>query len=245
MATQLQLSNQEQQLPAEHSLSTLTPSTLDRRRRNSEIEYKREIGKLVRRIFLVPDRGTVPRLVVFTGVDQDASASAICARAAATLAAQVSESVCAVDANLRSPSLHLHFGLQNERGLTDVVERRSDLAEVAGAVTRNNLRVLTNGSEVEDCDAFLNSDHLRAQIAAMRSQFGYVLINAPAIGRYPDPIVLGHLADGIVLVLEAEATRRETAAAAKQEIEAARVHLLGAVLHNRRYPVPTSVYSRL
>jgi len=45
--------------------------------------------------------------------------------------------------------------------------------------------------------------------------------------------------------LQANTTRRETARKVKQEMEAASVRLLGAVLNERTFPIPESIYSRL
>ena len=67
-----------------------------------------EIFKLVQRVFLVPG-GEKSRLVVVSGMEPGNGCSWICARMAEVLAAQVSASVCVVDANLRSPGLHREF----------------------------------------------------------------------------------------------------------------------------------------
>jgi Mrp family chromosome partitioning ATPase len=53
------------------------------------------------------------------------------------------------------------------------------------------------------------------------------------------------LADGVVLVLEANSTRRVTAKKAKQALEAANVRILGTVLNNRTFPIPEGLYRRL
>jgi Mrp family chromosome partitioning ATPase len=56
---------------------------------------------------------------------------------------------------------------------------------------------------------------------------------------------LGRFADGIVLVLQSNATRREAALKAKESFEVASVRLLGAVLNKRTFPIPQNLYQRL
>jgi len=57
--------------------------------------------------------------------------------------------------------------------------------------------------------------------------------------------VLGQGTDGVVLVLEANVTRRVAALSAKESLEAAGVRLLGTVLNNRTFPIPDKLYRNL
>ena len=67
----------------------------------------------------------------------------------------------------------------------------------------------------------------------MREEFDYVLIDTPPLNQYDDAVVLGQFADGLVLVLEANATRREPALRVVENLRAAQVQVLGAVLNKR------------
>ena len=51
--------------------------------------------------------------------------------------------------------------------------------------------------------------------------------------------------DGVVLILEAHSTRRDTARRIKESLAAANARVLGVVLNNRTYPIPETLYSRL
>ena len=52
------------------------------------------------------------------------------------------------------------------------------------------------------------------------------------------------MTDGVILGLEAGATRRETAGQTKAHLDAAGVRLLGVVLNKRTFPVPEALYRR-
>jgi MinD-like ATPase involved in chromosome partitioning or flagellar assembly len=86
---------------------------------------------------------------------------------------------------------------------------------------------------------------LRTRLEALRREFDYVLVDAPPAALHSHTALLGQAADGIVLVLEANATRRIAAKKTKEALEAGSVRLLGTVLNNRTFPVPEKLYRRL
>ena len=72
-----------------------------------------------------------------------------------------------------------------------------------------------------------------------------MLVDAPPLNQYADGSILGQIADGVVLVLEANSTRRESALKAIEALRGAQADVLGAVLNKRTFPIPESVYRRL
>jgi Mrp family chromosome partitioning ATPase len=88
-------------------------------------------------------------------------------------------------------------------------------------------------------------EQVRSQIKELPPEFAYVVINAPPVGLYSDAALLGQWANGVVLVLEANSTRRVAARKAKETLEAANVRLLGMVLNNRTFPIPEKIYRML
>jgi protein-tyrosine kinase len=205
---------------------------------------REEETKLVQRVFLLPVKDA-PRAVVFTGVEPGNGCSWICARAAETLAAQVKGTVCVVDANLRSPRLHEYFGLQNSQGLTEALFQSGPLEDYLQQLPGGNLWVLSSGSVPADSHAILTSEGLRSRMKELFATFDYVLIDAPPANLFVDATLLGQLADGIVLVLEANSTRRETARKTKEALEASNLRLLAAVLNKCTFPIPERIYHKL
>jgi Mrp family chromosome partitioning ATPase len=91
----------------------------------------------------------------------------------------------------------------------------------------------------------LGSDRMRLLLPELRREFDYVLIDAPPLRGGDDTLMLGRNAEGVVLVLRANSSRRETARKAVQDLEAAQIRVLGAVLNHRTFPVPESIYKKL
>ncbi|HME11935.1 MAG TPA: CpsD/CapB family tyrosine-protein kinase [Candidatus Acidoferrum sp.] len=203
-----------------------------------------ETLRLVQSIFLTAGQNP-PRVVVFSGIDAGNGCSHVCAQAAAVLAGNVTGSVCLVDANLRTPSLPEFFGVTNHHGLTDSLRGNGSIRGYAKPLRPENLWLLSSGSLAADSSALLNSELMKARIAELRKEFDYVLIDSPPLNTYSDGIVLGQLSDGVVMVLEANSTRREAALRVAESLRARQIKVLGAVLNKRTFPIPESLYHRL
>lgn len=203
-----------------------------------------EAIKLVQRVFLLPG-ADAPRMVVFCGVGRGDGSSWVCLRASEALASQVTASVCVVDANWRAPFLHEYFRRDHSKGLAEAVLESEPISNYAQRLNGRNLWVMTCGSRTMDPRTLLNSDHLQPRLAELRAGFDYVLIDAPPVNLYADAALLGKLADGVILVVQANSTHREVAIKAMDSLESARLRVLGAVLNKRTFPIPESWYRKL
>jgi Mrp family chromosome partitioning ATPase len=202
---------------------------------------REEVAKLVLRIFLKSREGDTPHAVAFCGIEHGDGASWVCAQVALAVAAQGATSVCAVDANLGSPGLHSHLGTANRSGLTEAVHLVGPIRKFLAPGPRANLWVLPTGVSA-DQSLLLISERLRERVAELRAEFDFLIFDAPPVGHASDTAVLGAMLDGVVLVVGAHSTRRETARKAKDSLESANVRLLGAVLNNRTFPIPEIIY---
>ena len=91
----------------------------------------------------------------------------------------------------------------------------------------------------------VNSDRLRERLGELREEFDYLVVNAPPLNAFADGMVLGRMVDGVVLILEADTTRREAAVRVTEALRNSRIPVLGAVLNNRTFPIPAAVYKRI
>jgi len=204
----------------------------------------KETLRLVQQIFLMQTQAP-PRMVVFAGIDHGNGCSRICATVAETLAKNAEGRVCIVEANFRSPGLSGFFGVPNHFGLTEALLRDAPIDTYTTSTGLENLWLLSAGTVAADSPALLSSDHFKFRLDQIRKEFDFVIIDAPPLTPYSDAAVLGQLSDGVVLVIEADATRREAASAVADSLRSVNVPILAAVLNKRTYPIPEKVYSRL
>lgn len=203
-----------------------------------------EIVKVVQRVFLASGlEGS--RMVVLAAAEPGAGCSWISARVAEVLATQVSGTVCAVDANLRSPGLRREFGMPEERGITEALQSSESIRAFVAPTGRPNLFVLGSGAAAADAQTLLGSDRMRWRLGELRKEFDYVVLDAPPLSAGNDSVALARSAEGVVLVLKAHSSRRESARKAVQDLETANVRVLGAVLNQRTFPIPESIYRKL
>jgi Mrp family chromosome partitioning ATPase len=205
---------------------------------------REEITKLVQRLFLIPGT-SAPHTVVFAGTETSNGCSWLAARAAEILASQVTGSVCLLDCNLRSPSLHQQFGLENHFGLSEALSQSNRIGQYLRPLSMPNLWLLSSGSPTENGAALLGSDRMRARLRELRGENEYLIVDAGALDTGTDGIVLGSLSDGVVLVLKANSSRRDSARKSMKELQAANVPILGVVLNRRTFPIPEAIYKRL
>jgi len=206
-----------------------------------------ELSRLVLRIFQ-PASGTQGvRSVVFSPVAEGTDAASLCASAAQALAARTSEPVCIVGGNLRTPGLDAAFGLAAVRGLSDALVDMDPTTDVGSLAARidHNLWLLPAGSRCGAALPNFTAEQLRIRLRQLLATFEYVLIDASPASTHTDVSVLGPIVDGVVLIVEANATRREAARRVAAQLHAANVRMLGAVLTNRTFPIPDAIYRRL
>lgn len=204
---------------------------------------KEEVNKLVHRLFS-PNKAEGPKCVVFTCPESGGGTTWMCSHVADVLASQVSSSICIVDCNLRSPSLHRQFRVENNSGLGDALRANRPVREYVQQL-RSNLWMITSGSSFEEAEQLLISDRMRVRVAELRATFDYVLLDSASLSQCNHGLVLGGLSDGVALVLKANSTRRNIARLALKDLQTAQIPVLGAVLNQRTFPIPAKIYNRL
>jgi Mrp family chromosome partitioning ATPase len=200
-----------------------------------------ELDKLVQRLFLSPDRGV--SVVVFSAIEQGNGCSWTCARTAEMLANRTDRMVCVIDANFRAPNPYGEFEFQEPGRNPDDEWTFAPVRSSEAGDT--NLWILSYKPASKGCPAVGSLRGFEMRVADLRQDFSYVLIDAPPLSQYADAAVFGRMADGLVMVLEANRSRRETARKAKQLLDECGVSVLGAVLNKRDFPIPERLYRRL
>ncbi len=211
---------------------------------NCREQVREEILRLIQRIFPA-GFPSAPRVVVFSAVEHGNGCSWVCARAGEALAAHCEGTVCLVDANLESPMLHQYFGVNCGSGLADAIMRTGPVQNFAQPIRGSRLWLLSGRALPSDESDVLSRERVKPRLDEIAAGFSHVLIDAPPVNASVDSLMFGQMADGLVLVLEANSTRREAARKAKERLLAAKVRLLGVVLNKRTYPIPQALYTRI
>lgn len=149
--------------------------------------------------------------------------------------------VIVVDCDLRRPTQHKLFNLTNGNGLTNLMVEH-DLSNLNCQPTDvPNLSVITTGPIPPNPSELLGSHRMEEIIARLRSEADYVLFDTPPVVAVTDAAVLATKVDGVVLVIQANRTKRDVAQRAKAQLEKVGANLIGVVLNSVKYD--TSIHN--
>jgi Mrp family chromosome partitioning ATPase len=133
-----------------------------------------------------------------------------------------------MDANLKVPSSHLQFDLHAASALA-VPESGSD---VVRPVSGTSLWIVS-APRIKDGRPIVAPDAIRSAVKELRKRFRFLLISAPPLGNGSESLLLGKVADGVVLTILAESTERAAVRKVRSDLEEYKIRLLGAVLNRR------------
>jgi hypothetical protein len=182
-----------------------------------------------------------PQMVAFSGIEDESMSWSICARTARVLAQQSSRSVCVIDGNIQSRKLTKFYSEHRDPAMEWRREAfRDKCIPIGSNLWQADAGLITGGGV-----GMLPLNDLQARIATLRQMFYYVLIDTPGLNGSERASVLTQIAGAVILVIEANVTRRRDAGKAAQVLRAGGVRLLGTILNNRHCPVPQGLYSKL
>ena len=146
--------------------------------------------------------------------------------------AQQEKKVLLVDADMRKPTVHYTFRIDNRRGLSSVLVGEYELNEAAIKSDVPNLDILPSGPIPPNPSELLGSNKMRRLIDAAKDQYDLVIFDTPPVLAVTDAQLLANFVDGSLLVIRSKQTDQESAIKAKELLEPAKAKLLGAVLND-------------
>jgi len=170
-------------------------------------------------------------LVITSPAPEEGKSSAL-ANLAVTMA-QGGKKTILVDCDLRRPSQHTIWHLEQDPGLTSVM--LGDVKSVPlNDVDVPNLQVVTSGPTPPNPADLIGSNQMDDVIAKLAKQADYVLFDAPPVIAVTDAPLLASKLDGVLMVIRAGRTRRDHAERAKELLERVNVRIVGALMTDAR-----------
>ena len=149
----------------------------------------------------------------------------------AVVLAQAGSRVVLIDADLRKPVQHQIFAVDNRQGLTNCLLKEVEAEKVLHNSLVNNLWVMTSGP-IPPTPAEILASHRTAEVLThLLEAYDYVLIDAPPVLAVTDASILSTIVDGVVLVINATATRTDLARESTEQFKKANARVIGVVLN--------------
>lgn len=156
----------------------------------------------------------------------------------AAVFAQQEKKVLLVDADLRKPTIHETFQLENVTGLTNVLVGTCSLSETVQQTPIDNLYILTSGPTPPNPAELLSSKAMGDLILDIYDQYSLVIFDSPPLLAVADGQILANQTDGSVLVVLSGKTKIDTVQKAKDALEQSKAKLLGALLNKKKLKKP-------
>jgi capsular exopolysaccharide synthesis family protein len=192
-----------------------------------------EAMRVMRTNLLVALEDLDSRVVVVTSSFQGEGKTSTCVGLARSLVA-AGQRVVVVDLDLRHPDAGQQLGCRPGPGASEVLQGRVAAQDALQRVTDpydRPLYVLPAGAPVPNPAELLSADRAGRLLGSISAQASIVLIDSPPVLPVADTLVIGRLAAGAILVVEAGRTPVAACQRAKDSLIRNQCRLLGVALN--------------
>jgi succinoglycan biosynthesis transport protein ExoP len=177
------------------------------------------------------------RTIVITSPSPKDGKTTTAANLAVTFAQQGMR-VLIIDCDMRKARLHNIFAVPREPGFSQLLARQATVEQVVRPTSIENLSVISAGLLPANPSELLGSAIARTTIESLAGQYDIVILDTPPVHVAADALILGSMANGVLLVLRAGYSEREAAQEALQRLLNVGAHVVGAVLNDPDHKVP-------
>lgn len=144
----------------------------------------------------------------------------------ATTWAQSGKKVLFIDVDLRRPTLHATFDVENIHGLTTLLSGQTNLENIIKETAIDNLSIITSGPIPPNPVELLGSKKMTDFLNVVEDMYDIVILDTPPVTLVADTQILATRADGVVIVVRYGKT---TKIALKRTVELIK-HVEGSIL---------------
>jgi len=207
-------------------------------------EVSTEFRMLKNNIFmLLGNKESSKSIMVASSIHQEGT-STIAKNLSLVSAEDPKVKVLLMDLNFRSP---LKESIRGEtKGLSDwFLENGFPLKSILHQTTVQNLYFLLPGNAKSDPLRMQESIRFSELLNELKEDFSCIVIDSSPLQYYPESNLLATKVDGVLLVVQAEKTRREIVIDTKTKLNSIHANLLGVVLNRKKYYIPKIIYNLL
>jgi len=179
-----------------------------------------------------------PRAIMVTSATSGEGKTFVSANLAAGLSRDLHAHALLVDCDLRVPSLADLFGFSNKLGLSDYLRDGRKIPDLLLKTKIEKLSLLPGGNIPENPTELIGSKKMEDLVLELKSRYNdrYIIFDSTPILATSESEVLSKLVDGIIVVVRAGVTPRETVKQAISSIEKEKI--LGFVLNHLEFRSP-------
>lgn len=144
--------------------------------------------------------------------------------------ARTGRRVLLIDGDLRNPSMHRNVGVDNDRGMSNLLSGSAAIDDVIQRTRTDNLFFIPCGPLPPSPAELWGSDNFTKFLSQALEEFDHIVIDGPPVLGFADAPLLAATANGTLFVLESRSTRRGQARGALARLRMSRARVLGACM---------------
>ena len=124
---------------------------------------------------------------------------------------QINGTVLLVDGDIKKPTIHKYFGLEDGPGLSDYLIGKAEIEQVLVNPGMERLVILPGGRPLTNSAELLDSARMKLLFREMKERYSdrYIIFDSAPVLTSADPLVFANFVDRILIVVEAEKTKRD------------------------------------
>ena len=190
-----------------------------------------EAYRMLRTSVLLSTAGKPPKTILFTSGQPGEGKTTTAINTAISLS-QLGASVLLIDADLRRPTVHRVFKMNQPQGLSTYLSRQVEVDPLIHKLWVPNLSVLPCGPIPPNPAELISSERMKEVLKALSEKYDHVLIDSPPLINVTDPVILSTMVDGVILVVQAGRSTRDIVRRARHELSSVGAKIFGVVLNN-------------
>jgi len=144
---------------------------------------------------------------------------------------QIGKRVLLIDSDMRKPSMHKKLGIDNSIGLSNFLAGLVGINDVVRETEHPGLHVITTGPLPPNPAELLHDDNMLRLLAHGLKHYDQIIIDGPPVMGLADAPIISSNVEGVLLIVEAGATRKLAASTAVKRLHAARARLVGVLIN--------------
>lgn len=180
--------------------------------------------------------------IIITSEKPAAGKSIISANIAITYA-QAGYRTLIIDGDMRKPTQHYNFDSANYDGLSNLIIGKSDFDKAIRSTRVENLDLLTSGPIPPNPSELIASNRFKNIYTQLMDMYDFILIDTPPVNSVTDAQVFLQIVKDCVMIIDTEKNNKNEIKKAKQLIEQADGHIIGAVLNKTANDKSSNYYN--